>query len=75
MAQEPLNRAHVGPGFEEMDRERMAERVRSDRFGETRSTMHALTRLADGVTRDRLVRMLAGKQPRGRPLSRRQERA
>src|SRR5712691_1022192 len=45
MPEEQLNRAHVSPGFEEMDGERMSQRMWRDGFGERRSAMRALTRL------------------------------
>src|SRR5207249_2382909 len=68
MSKQQLNRAHVSPGFEEMDGERMSQRMWRDGFGEMRSAMRALTRLADGVAGDRLVGVLAGKEPCGRPV-------
>jgi len=68
MAEEQLNRAHVGPGLEKMDGKGVSQGVRRDPLGEPRSAMGALTRLADGVARDRLIAVLAGKQPHGRPV-------
>ena len=63
MPEQQLNRAHVGPGFQEMDREGVPERMGCDRFWNTRPATRLLAFASDGATTDRMVGLIAWKEP------------
>ena len=63
MPEQELNGPDVSAGFEQMDREGMPQRMRSDRLGKARGTMCFFTGVFDGVFRNRSVRVAAWKEP------------
>ena len=63
MAEQQLNGADIGAGFQQMNREGMAQRMRRDRLGEVGAPMCLLTSVFDGISRDRLARVTAREEP------------
>ena len=63
MAEQQLNGAHVGPGFEQVHGKRVPQRVRGNRFREAGSPPRLPARLRHGVRADVPVRSGARKQP------------
>ena len=55
MTKQKLNGPQIGAGFEEMDCERVSQRMRRDRFGETGRTMRLLAGCFYRVLRDRSI--------------------
>ena len=68
MPEQELNRAQVGSRLQEVDRERVAERVRGNRLGESRTSDGAFAGKLDRLATDRFLRALAGKEPVPRPV-------
>ena len=63
MPEQEWNRAQVGAGFKEMDRERVPKRVRENRLGEKHASGGDLARIPDCVHCDRRLRSGAWKEP------------
>ena len=63
MTKQQLDGAHVGAGFQQMDGEGVAERMRRDRFGNTATLMRLLACLLHGVFADIGTCNVAREQP------------
>ena len=61
MTKQQLNGTNIAAGLEQMDGKRMSKRMRSNWLGEAGETMRHLAGEFDGVPRDRLTRIAAGK--------------
>ena len=64
MAHQELNRAHVGAGFQETDREGVRQRMRRDRLGNVASPLCFLADLFHGILADMHSGDVAWKEPR-----------
>jgi len=63
MTKKQLNGPDIGAGFEQVDGEGMSKAVRRDRFGEARSLMCLHAGVFDGVSADRVTRLVPREQP------------
>jgi len=72
VAEQQLDGAQVGAGFQQMDREGVAQRMRGDRLGEAGETVRLAAGVADSVPGDRLAGQVSREQPlpgmNGRPV-------
>ncbi len=68
MPEQELNRSQVGARLEEVDGERVPERMWRNRLGEARASGGDPAGVPDRFRRDRLLRALAGKEPMPRPF-------
>ena len=66
MPEQELDGAQVGTGLEQMNCERMAERMWRNRLGEARASGGGRACTLDRSSRDRHLGALAGKEPVGR---------
>src|SRR5712692_1159496 len=66
MAEQQLNRADVGPAFEQMYGKRMSKQMGRNEFGNPGTAASFLTRLFDGVLADVRSRTIPREQPRAR---------
>ncbi len=69
MAEQELNRADVGAGFEQVYGKRVPHRMRGNGFGNPRAAVGFLARLFDRGCGDVLSRTIPGEEPRRRPLT------
>ena len=63
MAEQQLDGTQVGAGFQQMNRERVAQRMRGNRFVDAAQQPYLTAGPVDGERRDRLAGFAAGKQP------------
>lgn len=63
MAEQQLDGAQIGAGLQQMNGERMPQRMRSDRFAATRLLKHLPPCDLDGTRRDMLLGPITWKQP------------
>ncbi len=62
MAEKKLDRAHVGPGFEQVDGKGVAQRMRRDRLADTELVSDVATGHLDSAGRNRLARDITREQ-------------
>ena len=63
MAEQQLDRAEVGAGLQQVNRERVAQRMRRNRLADAALQAHFPTGAIDGGWSDRLAGPITGKQP------------
>ena len=63
MAEQQLDRAEIGAGLQQVNRERVAQRMRRNRLADAALQAHFPTGAIDGGWSDRLAGPITGKQP------------